>query len=308
MGKRMKVSIVGMGKVGSTVAFALSLRGCVREMVLVGRNHAQVVGDAMDIAHAQSFVEVPTKVVAGRTEDTAGSDVIVICASVPTPSELVDRADLGPGNARLMRELLPPLAKLSPNAILVMVSNPVDVLTRFAMEFTGFPWRRVIGTGTLIDSVRLRYELSQELGIHIQDLRAYILGEHGGTQFAAMSIATAGGELIEATPKRRELIGKVVGSGVDIFQHKGYTNYGIALATVMIVESILLDSRHTVPVSVAIDDYLGIHDVCLSLPVVVGREGIERILHPTLNDAEVLALKASAACVKEQIERARNAL
>jgi L-lactate dehydrogenase len=304
----MKVSIVGMGKVGSTVAFALSTRGCVREMVLVGRNHAHVVGDAMDMAHAQAFVEVPTKIIAGTMADTAGSDVIVVCASVSTPPELTDRSDLGPANVRLMREILPPLAELSPNAILVMVSNPVDVLTRFAMEFTGFPWQRVIGTGTLIDSVRLRYELSQELGIHMQDLRAYILGEHGGTQFAAMSIATAGGELIEDTPKRRELIGKVVSSGVDIFQHKGYTNYGIALATVLIVESILLDTRHTVPVSVAIDGYLGISDVCLSLPVVVGRQGIERIMHPTLNDVEVAALRTSAERVKEQIQRARAAL
>lgn len=304
----MKISIVGMGKVGSTVAFALSLRGSVKEMVLVGRNHAQVVGDAMDIAHAQSFVDVPTRVVAGRMEDTAGSDVIVICASVPTPSELIDRADLGPENVRLMRELLPSLAALSPNAILVMVSNPVDVLTRFAMEFTGFPWQRVIGTGTLIDSMRLRYELSLELGIHSQDLRAYILGEHGGSQFAAMSGATAGGEMIEDTPKRRELIARVVSSGVDIFHKKGYTNYGIALATVMIIESIVLDTRHTIPVSVAIDHYLGISDVCLSLPAVIGRQGIERILHPNLNDAEVDALRVSAARVREQMERARTFL
>ena len=304
----MKISIIGMGKVGSTLAFALSTKGCVREMVLVVRNHDHVVGDALDMAHAQAFVEVPTRVIAGTTADTAGSDVIIICASVQTPKELVDRADLGPENVKLMRELLPPLAKLSPNAILVMVSNPVDVLTRFAMEFTGFPWQRVIGTGTLIDSVRLRYELSLELGIHMQDLRAYILGEHGGTQFAAMSIATAGGELIEDTPKRRELIAKVVSSGVDIFRHKGYTNYGIALSTVLIVESIIHDTRHTIPVSVAIDDYLGISDVCLSLPVVVGANGVERILHPTLNESEISAFKVSAVRVKEQIERARDVL
>lgn len=207
-----------------------------------------------------------------------------------------------------MSELLPHLAQLSPNAILVMVSNPVDVLTRFTIEFTGVPWQRVIGTVTLIDSVRLRYELSLELGIHIQDLRAYILGEHGGTQFAAMSIATAGGEMIEDTPRRRELIAKVVGSGVDIFQHKGYTNCGIALSTVLIIESIIHDTRHTIPVSVAIDDYLGIGDVCLSLPVVVGANRVERILHPTLNESEISAFKVSAVRVKEQVERARHVL
>jgi L-lactate dehydrogenase len=147
--------------------------------------------------------------------------------------------------------------------------------------------------------VRLRYELSLELGIHIQDLRAYILGEHGGTQFAAMSIATAGRELIEDTPRRRELIAKVVGSGVDIFQYTGYTNYGIALSTVLIVESIIHDTRQTIPVSVAIDDYLGISDVCLILPVVEGANGVERILHPTLNESEISAFKVSAVRVKE---------
>jgi L-lactate dehydrogenase len=224
---------------------------------------------------------------------------MILCASIPTPKDLLDRADLGPENVRLMSELLPPLTQLSPNAILVMVSNPVDVLTRFAIEFTGFPWQRVIGRCTLIDSVRLRYELSLELGIHIQDLRSYILGEHGGTQFAAMSIATAGRELIEDRPRRRELIAKVVGSGVDIFQYTGYTNYGIALSTVLIVESIIHDTRQTIPVSVAIDDYLGISDVCLSLPVVVGANGVERILHPTLNESEISAFKVSAVRVKE---------
>jgi L-lactate dehydrogenase len=175
----MKISVVGLGRVGSTLAFALSQRNCVHEMVLVGRRREDTLGDALDIAHAQSFVEVPTRVIAGTTGDTAGSDIIIICASAPTPPGMNDRAALGPANVKLMRELLPPLAQLSPQAVLVMVSNPVDALTYYAIEFTGFPANRIIGSGTLIDSARLRHELSLELAIHSNDLRAYILGEHG---------------------------------------------------------------------------------------------------------------------------------
>jgi L-lactate dehydrogenase len=297
----MKISVVGIGKVGSTLAFALSQRNFVQEMVLLGRNHQVALGDALDIAHAQSFVEVPTRIIAGGIEETGGSDIIAICASIPSPAEMPDRAALGPGNVKLMRELLPPLAKLSPNAVLVMVSNPVDVLTYYAIQFTGFPANRVLGSGTLIDSARLRYELSLELGIHTTDLRAYILGEHGASQFAAMSCATAGGEIIDDTPKRRELIARVVPMGLEIFKQKGYTNYGIALSVTAIIEAIALDTKHTLPVSVSVDGFLGVNDVCLSLPAVVGRGGIERILHPRLNEAETQAFHASAATVRQQI-------
>jgi L-lactate dehydrogenase len=275
-------------------------------MVLVGRNRAVTLGDALDMAHAQSFVEVPTNIVAGTIAATAGSDILVICASVPAPQHMPDRAALGPGNVKLMRELLPPLARLSPNAILVMVSNPVDVLTHYAIGFTGFPAQRVLGSGTLIDSARLRHELSLELKIHSNDLRAYILGEHGATQFAAMSCATAGGEAIDDTPERREIIANVVASGLEIFKHKGYTNYGIALSVTAILEAIALDTKRTLPVSVDVDGFLGVTDVCLSLPAVVGRGGIERILHPRLNAAEAQAFRDSAYAVRQQIDAAQS--
>jgi len=304
----MKISVVGVGKVGSTLAFTLSQRDFVHELILVGRHPSVALGDALDMRHAQPFVEVPTRVDAGTVPDTAGSDIIVMCASIPMPTKMSDRAALGPGNVKLMRELLPPLARLSPDAVLVMVSNPVDLLTYCAIELTGFPAPRVLGSGTLIDSVRLRHELSLEVGIHGSDLRAYVLGEHGASQFAAMSCATAGGEAIDDTPKRRELIAHVVQAGLEIFHHKGYTNYGIALAVTAIVEAIALDTKHTMPVSVAVDGFLGVRDVCLSLPAVVGRGGIERILHPRLNETESRAFRASARAVRRQIEETRTML
>ena len=301
----MKVSIVGIGRVGVTVAFALTLRNLARELVLVGRNRKAVTGEALDLQHAQSFVSVPGVVREGVAADTAGSDVIVFCASVPMPEGAFARSRLGPGNAALVRELLPELAAASPGAVLVMVSNPVDVLTWVAREASGFPVERVIGTGTLIDSARFRQLLSAEVGIHPDDLRAYILGEHGPTQFAAMSCATAGGEPIDDTPERRELFARAAGAGIEIFRHKGHTNFGVAMAAVDIIEAIANDARRTLPVSTRLDGFCGIEGVCLSLPCVVGRGGILRVLHPSLNAEEQAALRLCAASVREQLEECR---
>ena len=301
----MKVSIVGIGRVGVTVAFALTLRNLARELVLVGRNRRAVTGEALDLQHAQSFVSVPGTVREGEVADTAGSDVIVFCASVPMPEGAFARSRLGPGNAQLVRELLPALAAASPGAVVVMVSNPVDVLTWVAREATGFPAARVIGTGTLIDSARFRQMLSAEVGIHPDDLRAYILGEHGPTQFAAMSCATAGGEPIDDTPQRRELFARAAGAGIEIFRHKGHTNFGVAMAAVDIIEAIAHDARRTLPVSTVLDGFCGIDGVCLSLPCVVGRGGIFRVLHPSLNAEEQEALRRCAASVREQLDECR---
>ncbi len=297
----MKVSIIGMGKVGSTLAFALTMRNNVRELVLVGRNRRAAHGDALDLEHAQSFVPVPARIRSGDIADTADSDILVMCASAPAEGPMHSRAALGPGNVRLMRELLPPLAAASPRAVLIMVSNPVDVLCHYALELTGFPPERVIGSGTLIDSARFRRMLSVELGIHSDDLRAYILGEHGPTQFAAMNCATAGGEPIEDTPHRRELIRAAADAGLEIYRQKGHTNYGIAMAAALIVEAVALDSRHTLPVSLRIDGFHGVTGVCLSLPAVLGRGGIERVFYPAFCEAEKEAFRACAATVREQI-------
>ncbi|MDB6133434.1 MAG: lactate dehydrogenase [Verrucomicrobiales bacterium] len=302
----MKVTIVGMGKVGSTLAFALVCKSVVREMVLLGRNQRMVQGDVLDLEHAQSFVPVPAQIRTGGVEAAAGSDIIIMCASVPSPVVLTHRAVLGPGNVRLMRELLPPLAEGSPDAVLMMVSNPVDVLTWHAMKITGWPAARVLGTGTLIDSARFRRMLSMEVGVHCGDLRAYILGEHGPTQFAAMSCATAGGESIDDNPHRRELIHAAAQAGHAVHGQKGYTNFGIAMAASAIVEAIVLNTLHTMPVSTLIDGFLGVREVCLSLPAVIGRRGIERVFYPNLNAEEVAAFRASAESVRRQIADAEG--
>lgn len=294
----MKVTIIGPGKVGMVLAYTLVLRGVAREIVLVGSDRVKAEGEALDLTHAQAFQQIPVKVRAGEIDDAAGSEVVAVCASVPMPSGLLCRNALAQGNADLMKKLLPRVAEVAPEAKLVMVTNPVDVLTWQALELTGFPRERGMGTGTLVDSVRFRELLSAMLHIHPDDLRAYILGEHGEHQFPAMSVAQAGGERIDDTPERRALCERAKRFGMEVFQKKGNTCYAIGQAAAYIIEAILLDERRTVPLSVKIDGYLGVSGVCLSVPVVVGRRGVERYLHPDLNADEAGRFRAAAEAVR----------
>jgi L-lactate dehydrogenase len=297
----VKVTIVGPGTVGMVLAYTLMLRGAAREIVLVGANRTKAEGEAMDLMHAQAFLQVPVTVRAGDLADCAGSEVVAMCASVPTPDNITDRNILAAGNVQLMRKLLPTVAELAPQTKLVMISNPVDVLTWDALQITGFPRERVMGTGTLLDSIRFREMLSAMTHIHPDDLRAYILGEHGMHMFPAMSVAQAGGEKIEDTPERRALCDKAANAGIEVFRKKRNTCYAIGQAASYIIESILLDERRTVPLSVKVDGFLGVEGVCLSLPVVVGKRGIERFMHPDLNALETEQFRAAARAVKKVI-------
>ena len=224
------------------------------------------------------------------------------------PPTLSDRLELATANVRLLQGMLPELARYSPNSKIVIVSNPVDILVHYAITLTGLPPRQVMGTGTLVDSARFRQLLSEEIQIHMEDIRAYILGEHGESQFPAMSCADAGGEPIDDTPHRHELFRQASRAGFDVFRYKGYTNYAIALAAASIIESIISDTKHTIPISLQVDGFLGVKDLCLSLPAVVGKAGIERILHPKLNRREQNAFLNSAAIVREAIQQVENEL
>lgn len=304
----MKISIIGIGRVGETLAYTIATRGLCRELVLVSRNRNKALGDAHDLQHAQSFVAAPARITAGDLDASANSDIIAFCASAPmTGGDHIRRA-LGPQNTRILRQLLPALIERSPGANLIMLSNPVDALTYFAIQFTGLPPSRVMGAGTLIDSARLRALLSDEVNIHPDDIRAYILGEHGATQFPAMSIAVAGGEHIENNERRRQLFETAREAGLVIYRHKGYTNFAIAQAATAIIESMALDEKRTMPLSTLIDGYQGEHEVCLSVPVVVGREGILRVMAPELSLEERAAFKASAAAVREMIRECAKGL
>ena len=299
----MKISVIGIGKVGATSSFVLAKDGLATELVLYNRTRKIAHAEAIDIQQAVALTPNRLLVRDGDLGDTAGSDIIIIAASAPMPKQTKERSALVESNMEILRTLIPPLVQGSPSAIIINVSNPVDALTyqmlQIASQYSdSINWQRVIGTGTLIDSARFRNILAANLGIHPADINAYILGEHGDSQFAALSAASCGGEFIDATPLRQQMLEEAKRSAWTIFQAKGYTNYSVSIAVELIVRSIVEDLRYTLPVSVLIDGYCDVHHCCLSVPCVIGRQGIHRRLKTKLNETEVLAFQNCARIVQ----------
>ena len=313
----MKLSILGTGHVGAAAAFAAVLRGACSELVLVNRTRDKAEGEALDLSHAAALVPEPPRVRAGDVRDVEGSGVVVVTLSAPwDPGRHASRMDLAADNLRLFREWIPKVAEHAPDAVLLVVTNPVDVMTWHALKLSGMAPRRVIGTGTLIDSARYRTALSGEIGVHPDDIRAYILGEHGDTQFPLLSTALTGGERFYDRDLTRRLFDRTARSGYEVTNLKGYTNWAVATACVEIVRAVADDARRTLPVSVRLDadgvrGWPGLDaalaetpwpgEVCLSVPAVVGRGGVRRVLRPELNAEEAAALIASAAAVRAGI-------
>lgn len=293
-----KLSIIGTGHVGATTAFAVLIRELVDTMVLVNRTRDTAEAEAADLRHAAAFVPRAIHVTAGDIADTRGSDVVVLTLSVPTSHDFKSRSELASGNVELFRRWVPPLAAASPDAVIVVVTNPVDVMTYVTWKLSGLDPARVLGTGTLIDSARFRSYLSDYLKIHPDDIRAYILGEHGETQFPALSVAATGGRTLDVDPMIESLFARARAAGIEVFRRKGFTNYAIAMATVMIIEAIIHDSRRTLPVSTLARGFQGVDDLCLSVPAIVGAGGVQRILNPALSAEEGERFRASAAEVR----------
>lgn len=303
----MKISVIGIGKVGSTVSFVLAKDGLASELILYNRTREIAHAEAIDIQQAVALTPYRLVVRDGDLTDTAESDIIIIAASAPMSKKMKDRSELLLINTEIMHTLIPPLVQGSPKAIFINVSNPVDALTyqiwQIARQYCEqINWQQVIGTGTLIDSARFRDILASQLGIHPADINAYILGEHGDSQFAALSSAASGGELIDANPLRQKMVEDAKKSAWTIFQAKGYTNYTVSLAVELIVRSIVEDLRYTMPVSVLIDGYCDVYDCCLSVPCAIGRRGIHRRLKTRLNQREVQAFQHCASIVQKQIQ------
>jgi L-lactate dehydrogenase len=319
-----KISVIGVGHVGSMTGFLLAMRGLATEIVLCARDgtdarakesQRRAAAEALDIRHAIAFTSHRLEIRAGTSADTRDSDILVIAASEKMPPKADAIRDvLAIRNSALMRRLIPRLAKLSPHAIIVNVANPVDVITYHIHKASGFDWRKVIGTGTLLDTLRFRRRLSDELDVFAGDLRTYIIGEHGPSSVATLSHATIGGTNLgrlvdamgihEAMVTEAEQEAKKIGS--EIFRTRGYTNYAVAMAVEMIVDSIVRDRSMTLPVSVFLDGFCELDDVCLSLPCVISRRGIKQRLKPELSDDEKAMLRHSAAVIKEVIEKTRE--
>ncbi|MDR1806582.1 MAG: L-lactate dehydrogenase [Propionibacteriaceae bacterium] len=303
----IKISVVGAGFVGATIAYTLVLRGIASDIVLVDVNRDRAEGEAMDIAHGAPFAKV-SAIRAGGYPDTAGSDLVIITAGTnQQPGET--RLDLISRNAAIMRDAAGQIAQHSPDTILLVVANPVDVMSLVAREVTGFPAARVIGSGTVLDSSRFRYLLSLEFGgLDPRNIHGYILGEHGDSEFPAWSLVNVAGMGVDEAARvfgvtfdaacRDRIAVATRDAAYAIIQRKKATYYGIGLSATRIVEALVRDEHSIMSCSTYLTGQYGLEDVYLSLPVVLGQQGVERILTPDLPPDELALLEQSAALLK----------
>lgn len=303
-----KVSIIGAGAVGATLAYAGLMRGFARTVALYDINTAKVEAEALDLAQGIQFMPEAKVVGSSDVEVCADSDVIVITAGAKQqPGQ--SRLELAEATIGLMDKIIPPLIKVSPNAIYILVTNPVDVVTYAAIKASGMSPSQMFGSGTVLDSSRLRHQVAVECGVAVSNVHAYIAGEHGDSEVALWSSATIGGvplaewhdasgRLVMTKDVRERMHRDVLQSAYKIIEGKGATNYAIGVAGARIVEAVLQDQNRVLPVSTLID-YPGVGEVCMSLPAVVGRSGVKHRVDVPLNAAETADLDASARSIRE---------
>lgn len=310
--KKTKISIIGAGFVGSTSAYAIMIAGLASEIVIVDVNHQKAEAEAMDLSHGAAFVK-PVLVIAGKIEDTKDSDIIVITAGIgPKPNET--RLDIIAKNYQIFKDMIPSLVALSPESILLVVSNPVDVLTYITYKLSGFPAHRVIGSGTVLDTSRLRYVLSNKMIIDARNVHSYVIGEHGDSEIVTWSITDIGGSSIEEYSRnlgfefnddiKDSIQSEVRNAAYEIINRKGHTNYAVGLSIRRIVEAIVRNEQSILTVSCLLEGQYGIEDVYLALPCIVNQKGISRILTNPLSEKEVNELKSSAEILKKVIRDA----
>lgn len=299
-----KVAIVGVGHVGAALAYSLLGVESVPELQLVGRNLDRLKGEALDLAHAASMFPATTRIDYGQIEDCRDSTVVVLALSHPQTS--VDRNDLAIDNARIFKQVVPQLAAQNPAAVFVVASNPVEALTQWTIELSGLPGHQVLGAGTVIDSCRFRAAMCQHLGVHPDDLRGYVLGEHGASQFLWETGATVGGVRIPPEQIPPAVMDATRSSGVEIFRLKGHTSYAISEALRMIVRAVVGNRLRTMPVSTQVELGDDFPPLCLAAPSIVGRQGVVRKLEPEFSPAEQEKWLACGRSVAATLERIRS--
>lgn len=304
-----RVAIVGTGNVGSTFAYALLLSGLASEIVLIDANHTRAEGEVMDLNHAVPFGP-PTRIWAGDYADCAGAAATFIAAGAgQKPGET--RLDLVKKNAAIFREIVPQVVRYNPEGIIVVATNPVDVLTFSTLKLSGLPPQRVIGSGTILDTARFRYLLSQHFGVDPRSVHGFIIGEHGDSEVPVWSLANIAGMRLadfcaaQSIPFEQaamdDIFRQTRDAAYEIIKRKGATYYAVAAGLMRIAEAILRNQRTVLSVSSLITGYNGIQDVCLSLPTVIDGGGVEEVLQLHLNEAEIAGLRHSAQVLQNTI-------
>ncbi len=307
---RGKIVVVGAGFVGSTTAYTIMCGGLFNEIVLIDINKDKAYGDAMDMAHGVSFVK-PVNVYSGDWSDCIDADIVVITAGA-NQNKGETRLDLLKRNTDITKNIVSEVLKYAPSdVILLTVSNPVDVLTYITYKLSGLPKNQVIGSGTVLDTSRLKFMLSSHTGVDARNCHTYVIGEHGDSEVAAWSITNIAGMSMDeyarhfgkCTPKAREaMYREVKHSAYDIIEKKGATYYAIALAVERIVECIAGEENSVLTVSSVLTGEYGISDVALSVPTKVSGTGVEHIFEVPFSEEELQGLKNSAATLKESIK------
>lgn len=294
---------------GSTLAFSAAQRGVAREIVLEDVNKQRVDAEVRDMQHGSSFY--PTVSIDGSDDPQicSGADMVVITAGArQKPGQT--RLDLAGATIEMMKSIIPQMVEVAPNAIFMLITNPVDIVTRVSLDLSGLPSNQMFGSGTNLDSARLRYLIAQQTGVNVKNVHAYIAGEHGDSEVPLWSSATIGGvpmcdwkempghEPLDAA-KREEIHQGVKNAAYQIIEGKGATNFAIAMSGVDIIESILNGTNRILPVSSMLEDFHGISGVCMSVPSVLNRQGVNTHINTPLSDGELAALKRSAETLKE---------
>jgi L-lactate dehydrogenase len=304
-----KVGLVGTGMVGSSFAYALMQRRLANELVLVDKDAARAEGEAMDLNHGLPFVR-PLKITSGGYEALAGSELVVITAGAnQRPGET--RLDLLQRNAAVFHDIVPQVVAVCPDAILVVATNPVDILTTIAADIAGLPHGRVLGSGTILDTARFRYLLGEYYRVDPRSVHAYIVGEHGDTELALWSLANIAGVRLRdfVGPDGRgydqaamdAIFEQTRTAAYEIIKRKHATYYAIGLGLLTIVEAVLRDQRTVLTVSTPMTGQYGVEGIATSLPTIVGRNGAVEILNLPLSDEEQAAFRHSSQVLKDRL-------
>lgn len=308
-----KITVIGAGNVGATIAYTLSLGTAASEIILIDINKQKVEGEVMDIVQGTSFRE-PISVIAGDYADAAGSDVVIITSGVGRkPGQ--SRIDLAQINTNIMKDIAPKIAAVAPNAMYIIVSNPVDVMTYVFTKISGIPENQILGSGTILDTARLRYDLSQHFQIAQKNVHAYVFGEHGDTSFIPWSLVDISGCDLEEFEQlmlqrcvanepldREQTLHYVQKSGGEIISKKGATFYAVSASVSKILDVMGGAHDSTATVSSMMHGEYGIEDVCISTITVIGPNGVKGKLPIKLTDEETKKLQASANALKEVIK------
>lgn len=302
-----KIAIIGCGFVGSACAFALMQSGLFSEMVLIDSNNQRAEGEALDISHGLPFSK-PMQIYSGTYDDITDAGIIAITAGAgQKPGE--SRLELVHKNVEIFKSIIPEISKRNYKGILLIVSNPVDIMTYTALRLSGLPSNQVFGSGTVLDTARLKYLLGEHLGVDARSVHAFILGEHGDSEIAAFSSANVSGIELKKfcdfackTDRHEEAMKEIAEdvklSAYEIIKKKGATYYGIAMSVRRICEAIILDQKSILPISCLQNGKNGIENVVLSMPMIVGKHGAERSVEISLSEEERRAIKSSADMLK----------